>query len=135
MNIWQIATRSFKHYLRSNVAIALGVAAATAVLTGALIVGDSMRHSLHGLTMERLGSIDELLISEGFFRTKLAAEISATDVFKEHYRSATPAIIFPGGTVQYQPGDIASRAGQVSVLGITDKFWDYDTSGKLVLAA
>ena len=131
MNIWQIATRSFKHYLRSNVAIALGVAAATAVLTGALIVGDSMRHSLHGLTMERLGSIDELLISEGFFRAKLADEISTSDEFKEHYQSATPAIIFPGGTVQYQPGEIASRAGQVSVLGITDQFWDYDTSGKL----
>ena len=131
MNIWKIATSSFRHYLRSNVAIALGVAAATAVLTGALIVGDSMRHSLHGLTIERLGAIDELLISEGFFRAKLAEEIAGTSEFKEHYQSATPAIIFPGGTVQYQPGDIASRAGQVSVLGITDQFWDYDTSEKL----
>ena len=87
MNIWQIATRSFKHYLRSNVAIALGVAAATAVLTGALIVGDSMRHSLHGLTMERLGAIDELLISEGFFRAKLADEIASTCLL---YTSPSP---------------------------------------------
>ena len=131
MNIWQIAIRSFKHYLRSNVAIALGVAAATAVLTGALIVGDSMRHSLHGLTMERLGAIDELLISEGFFRSKLADEIATSEVFKENYRSATPAIIFPGGTVEYKPEKVASRAGQVSVLGINDRFWNYDSSSKL----
>jgi len=125
MNIWQIATRSFKHYLRSNAAIALGVAAATAVLTGALIVGESMRHSLHELTMERLGAIDELLISEGFFRAKLADEVSSTDVFKKHYNRATPVIIFPGGTVEYKPEKVASRAGQVSVLGINDQFWDY----------
>ncbi len=133
MNIWKIANQSFKHYLRSNLAIAIGVAAATAVLTGALIVGDSMRHSLHGLTMERLGAIDELLISDGFFRAKLAQEVSNSDTFKEHYDRATPAIIFPGGTVQYQPEDVASRAGQVSVLGINDQFWDYDTSGRLNL--
>ena len=131
MSTWQIAIQSFKHYLRSNVAIALGVAAATAVLTGALIVGDSMRHSLHGLTMERLGAIDELLISEGFFRAELANEIPNTEVFEQHYQRATPAIIFPGGTVEYRPQKIASRAGQVSVLGITDQFWEFDTSGKL----
>ena len=131
MNIWQIATRSFRHYLLSNVAIALGVAAATAVLTGVLIVGDSMRHSLHELTMERLGEIDELIVSDGFFRAKLAEEISATEQFQEHYQSVTSAIIFPGGTVEYQPEDIANRAGQVSVLGIDDQFWGYDTSGKL----
>ena len=133
MNIWQIATRSFRHYLRSDVAIALGVAAATAVLTGALIVGDSMRSSLHGLTMERLGAIDELLISEGFFRAELAEEIKNSDTFKEHYQNATPAIVFPGGTVEYQPDDVARRAGQVGVLGITDDFWNYDTSEKLSL--
>ena len=133
MNIWQIATRSFRHYLRSDVAIALGVAAATAVLTGALIVGDSMRSSLHGLTMERLGAIDELLISEGFFRAELAEETKNSDTFKEHYQNATPAIVFPGGTVEYQPDDVARRAGQVGVLGITDDFWNYDTSEKLSL--
>ena len=84
MNIWQIATRSFRHYLLSNVVIALGVAAATAVLTGALIVGDSMRHSLHELTMERLGEIDELIVSDGFFRAKLARETRR----RSHYGEA-----------------------------------------------
>ena len=44
MNLRQIATRSLRHYWSTNLAIALGVAAATAVLTGALIVGESMRN-------------------------------------------------------------------------------------------
>jgi len=129
MNIWKIATQSLRHYLRSDLAIALGVAAATAVLTGALIVGDSMRNSLRGLTLERLGKIDELLVSDGFFRAKLAEEIAATDSFQKSYGSATPAILFPGGTVEHRPDEIASRAGQVTVLGITDQFWTHDSSG------
>ena len=67
MNAWRLSLQSFKHYLPVNLAIALGVAAATAVLTGALLVGDSMRTSLRDLTMDRLGQTDELLVSRGFF--------------------------------------------------------------------
>ena len=64
MNLRQIATRSLRHYWSTNLAIALGVAAATAVLTGALIVGESMRSSLRELTLQRLGKIDEMLVSD-----------------------------------------------------------------------
>ncbi len=95
MNFRQIAIRSLAYYWRSNLAVALGVAAATAVLTGALIVGDSMRASLRSLTIERLGKIDELLVSQGFFRAELESEIEQTDAFEKYYSSAQPAILFP----------------------------------------
>ena len=42
----KLAIRSLSYYWRINVTVALGVAAATAVLTGALVVGDSVRESL-----------------------------------------------------------------------------------------
>ena len=126
MNLWQIATRSLRHYWSTNLAIALGVAAATAVLTGALIVGESMRSSLRELTLQRLGKIDEMLVSDGFFRTNLAGEIAAMDLFKEHYERVEPAILFPGGTVAAEQNETARYAGQVSVLGITPEFWQFD---------
>ena len=126
MTQWQIAFKSLLFYLRTNLAIALGVAAATAVLTGALIVGDSMRHSLRQLTLERLGSIDEILVSDGFFREQLVEEIKQTPAFKANYENATPAIMFPGGTVEFQADKTARRAGQVTVLGILDDFWSFD---------
>ena len=129
MTTWQIALASLKFHLRTNVAIALGVAAATAVLAGALIMGDSMRHSLQSLTMDRLGKIDEILISDGFFRQELGGDIIQSDTFQNSYSSVTPVILFPGGTVQYQPGKVARRAGQVTVLGIKDEFWSFDDSG------
>lgn len=126
MTNWQIAFRSLTYYLKTNFAIALGVAAATAVLTGALVVGSSMRHSLRTLTLERLGQIDEILVSDSFFREKLATEIKQTPTFQAHYKNTTAAIMFPGGTVEYQPDEIALRAGQVTVLGIDDEFWSFE---------
>lgn len=152
MNLWQIATKSLRYYWSTNLAIALGVAAATAVLTGALIVGDSMRNSLRELTFQRLGKIDELLVSDGFFREKLAAEIEQSDAFKASYDQISPVIMFPGGTVETETAtesavrlsgdsqkddaqkDDAQKdgrrkiryAGQVSVLGVKQGFWSFD---------
>ncbi len=50
-----------------NFAVMLGVVCATAVLTGALLVGDSMRGSLRALTLDRLGKIDTMLQGASFF--------------------------------------------------------------------
>ena len=51
-----------------NVAVACGVAVGTAVLTGALLVGDSMQGSLRDLVLAGLGRIDEVLVADHFFR-------------------------------------------------------------------
>ena len=58
-----------------NLAVLLAVSVATAVLTGALLVGDSVRGSLRHLTLDRLGPVDYTLTTTGFFRQSLADEI------------------------------------------------------------
>ena len=92
MNHWQIATRSLFYFWRSNLAIALGVAAATAVLTGALIVGSSMRHSLKQLTLDRLGRIDEILGRRGL----ALAQAPGVQVRRERLRPRVKAGVGPG---------------------------------------
>ena len=67
-----------------------------------------------------------MLVSDGFFRSELADEIAQTDAFKNHYDQIEPAILFPGGTVATQRDDSTSYSGQVSVLGITDQFWQFE---------
>ena len=52
-----------------------GVATAVAVLAGALLVGDSVRGSLRDLVLQRLGRVDRIVVSSGFFREALADEI------------------------------------------------------------
>jgi ABC-type antimicrobial peptide transport system permease subunit len=128
---WQFIRRSLIHHWRINFAVALGVAAATAVLTGALLIGDSMRGSLKDLTLGRLGQIDELLITQHFFREQLVAELQTEPNFKQHYRAATGVILFPQGTLQSTESenqlDTVSRvAGNVLVLGVQEEFWRLD---------
>ena len=136
-NLFNIALASLRYFGTTNLAIAMGVAAATAVLTGALIVGESMRSSLKGLTLQRLGKIDEMIVSEGFFRAAIAQELSRNDVFEKSYRQATPAILFPGGTVEtvQQPGSSSRpetrRASQVTVLGIQSSFDEFESDAQL----
>ncbi len=111
-------------------AVALGVAAATAVLTGALVVGDSVRGSLKQLATDRLGRIDEVLVTPRFFREQLADELSSAPQFREHFEAAVPAIMLQG-TLE-NPNGIGGhqhRAGNVNVLGSPPEFWKFGSGG------
>ena len=133
MSLWKIVIRSLLHFWRNNLALALGAAIATAVLTGALLIGDSMRMSLTGLTLDRLGKIDELVVSDGFFREALADEVVAQFQTEENKVTASGLILFPGGTVESpatSAGDATvSRASNVNVFGINESFWTFDANG------
>ena len=137
MNLGQFAWKSLIYYWRNNLAVAAGICAATAVLTGALIVGDSMRGSLLRLTTERLGKIDELIVAEGFFSVELVEQIKALPEFNRHYDDAQPLILFPSvsvvsrlessqtGTTPTESGLIKAnqrRASEVTLMGVTKEF-------------
>ena len=70
--------KTFTHYFKQNLLVALGVVVSTAVLTGALIIGDSVRYSLAQSTFSRLGETTHLVsVTERYFRQEMAAEIEA----------------------------------------------------------
>ncbi|MEX1026578.1 MAG: hypothetical protein WD049_01025, partial [Candidatus Paceibacterota bacterium] len=124
MSFWRLVFRSLTYHWRINLAVGLGVAAATAVLTGALLVGDSVRGSLRHLTLERLGKIDEVLVTDRFFRTGLAAELAAADDFARYYTHAVPAILFPSTTIESRSQGQTSRSSNVLIVGCDASFWD-----------
>ena len=105
---------SLWHYRRVHLAVAAGVAVATAVITGALLVGDSVRGSLRGLVLERLGRIDQVLVAEQPFRAALAKELGAGEV--------APMLLVPG-TLATTDSKNLRRATQLSVIGHTGAFW------------
>ena len=72
-----LLARNLAWFWRTNLAVVLGVATATAVLAGALLVGDSVRASLRDLVLSRLGNTESVVSSQGFFREKLAEELGA----------------------------------------------------------
>ncbi|MGH1364752.1 MAG: ABC transporter permease [Calditrichia bacterium] len=110
--------KDLKHFWRINLAVVMGAAVASAVLTGALLVGDSMRGSLKEQTLDRLGSIDRVLIAPGFVREDLATELNARPAIKD-VAAITPTIMLSGSAIH---GSSRTRATGIQLAGITPDF-------------
>jgi hypothetical protein len=67
---------SLRHHWRTHLGVVLGAAVATAVLVGALMVGDSVRSSLRRQALQRIGAVDLLISShDRFFREALGDDL------------------------------------------------------------
>ncbi|MFK8111103.1 MAG: ABC transporter permease [Rubripirellula sp.] len=115
-----------RHSWRVSASVAFGVATATAVIVGALLVGDSMRGSLRGLTVERLGKTEVAIVPGGFFEP--------TGIVSDDHQPI-PLILFDRSVVEFQTAgstsDSIRRAGGVQVIGCDRSFWDLDVSGNV----
>ncbi|MGH9789726.1 MAG: hypothetical protein ACRD5W_00830, partial [Candidatus Acidiferrales bacterium] len=96
MRFSSLIRRNLSHYWRTNLAVLLGVAVTVAVLTGALLVGDSVRASLRDLVLLRLGATTHVITNENFFRAELARDLGASDSFKGFFGSSVPIIVLEG---------------------------------------
>ena len=102
--------RSLRFYWRTHLSVLAGVALTSAILTGALAVGDSVRQSLRQLALLRLGHItDAVLPSDRLFRSALADE------------TGTAPVLLLTGTVTLPDG--SARANDVQVAGVDERFW------------
>ncbi len=103
MSLWW---RSLAYYRGTSAAVVLGVVAATAALTGALIVGASMRGSLQGLLLGRLGQVQAVIESDHFVAPSLEEK-------------AVGYIEISGTAVQTES---RQRANRVQIFGIDERF-------------
>jgi len=116
MTIWTLTGRSLRHYWRTHIAVAGGVALAAAVLTGALVVGDSVDYSLRRTALARLGRVHWAVESEGrYFRQELAGQVG------ERLGAEAAAGLRLGGMAVHS--DSGRRCNRVEVLGVDEGFW------------
>ena len=111
--------RSLIHYWRMNLAVIAGVAVTTAVLTGALLVGDSLRGSLRDLTLDRLGQIDRALLNNRLFPDSLAERLAKHSQVEGTGLELAPALLLRGSAV-HPTSD--RRASGVQVVGVDHRF-------------
>ncbi|MEX2273613.1 MAG: ABC transporter permease [Vicinamibacterales bacterium] len=124
MNARFLAARSLRHYRRTNIAVVLGVACAVTVLSGALLVGESVRASLRAMSNARLGHADIIVTAETFFREQLAADLgAATDQQPGTSNQQPVPIIILEGNVTHEPS--GRRASRVTVYGVDDRFFAF----------
>jgi len=106
---------SFTYYIRANLLVMLGVAISTAVLTGSLIIGDSVKFSLEQSAFYRLGNTTYLVSTvDRFFRSDLAVELAAKGGF-----AVAPALLLEGIAVADGGNE---RVNKVQINGINDSF-------------
>jgi len=122
MNIGTIVKRSLFYYWRTNLGIVLGVMVGTAVLTGALAVGDSVRQSLVMMVRSRLGGTEAALVSGGrFFRASLA------DGLADKLQARAAAVLELRGVISNSDG--TKRANGVGVVGVDKRFYEIGGGG------
>jgi len=116
---WRFVFRSLCHYWRTHAFIVLGIAVATAVITGSLLVGDSMAASLRESVLQRLGSIQHVLLTPHYFPSSLASRLTDQPALKGKNKSA--AAILTQGAARCADRELA--ISKVSVLGVDDHYW------------
>jgi len=124
MRTTRLIQRSLAYYWQTNLVVVLGVAIAVAVLTGALLIGESVRGSLRDLVSQRLGRTDDFIASSNFFREQLATDILQPGVFTTSGIGGTCPLIALDGLVTHEPS--RRRAGDVRVYGVDERFWKFN---------
>ncbi|HEX8297205.1 MAG TPA: FtsX-like permease family protein, partial [Chthoniobacteraceae bacterium] len=107
MNPRRLILQGARHYWRTHLGVVLGAALATMVLTGSLLVGDSVKKTLRKQAELRVGDIGAALVGgDRFFRSQLAG--------------SAPALLLRGNIVRT---DGKARVNQAQVLGVDARFW------------
>ncbi|MFW5832384.1 MAG: ABC transporter permease, partial [Prolixibacteraceae bacterium] len=108
--------KTFFHYFKANLLVALGVMVSTMVLTGSLIIGDSVRYSLKQAAFYRLGETTHLVaVAERYFRHEIAAEIENDNPEIK----AAPLLLLEGVAVA---AGGQQRVNRVQIVGVDEDF-------------
>ena len=117
MKLGALAKRSLLYYYKTNLGVLLAVAVATAVITGALFVGDSVRTSLDRMIVDRLGRTQFALENpDGFFRIELA-----DDIAEKLDADVVPLLKLQGLVTNTQT---SARANHVNLLAVDSRFFN-----------
>ena len=115
MNLSRLILRNLWHFRRPYLAVFAGVFVSTAVLTGALIVGDSVRFSLTRMADQRLGKIRLAMVpGERLFRQELA-----NDMAREGGLTVVPILQTGGIAISNERN---TRINHVDITGIPEGF-------------
>jgi len=112
--------RNLVFYRRTGAMVALGVAVATAVIVGSLVVGDSVTGSIRVTALRRLGSVHYAMTAPHFLRAQLAADITGRLI--RHGPAVAPAVLTQGRALATRTGAAVPR---VHVIGVDAAFWGF----------
>lgn len=118
MRKFSFVIKSIKYFHKQHLAVLLAVMVSAAVLTGALIVGDSVRLSLKKNVELRLGTAEMALsTADRFVRLKTAQKI------QNELQIISAPLLNTQGIAINSPKDL--RHNRIQVWGIDEQFWQF----------
>ncbi|HET6556938.1 MAG TPA: hypothetical protein VFG54_06455, partial [Prolixibacteraceae bacterium] len=118
MSFIRLIQKSLWFYRKLNFTIVLGIALSTAILVGALIIGDSVKYSLQQITVQRLGNTSHVVTAgERLFRQQLGNELS------EKTGVQATALLRANGFAVIEGGEL--RINQMAVWGVDSAFGQF----------
>jgi ABC-type lipoprotein release transport system permease subunit len=125
MTIATLVRRSLRFYWRTHLGVLAGTCITSAILTGALVVGDSERWTLKQMAQARLGKTEmALMTQDNFFRAALA-----NDLEQDLKATVAPALTLRASATL---PDNSARANDVQVLGVDERFWKLGATSNLL---
>ncbi|MDZ4405871.1 FtsX-like permease family protein [Prosthecobacter sp.] len=119
MKLKDYVLQSARHYWRGHLGLLFGTFLAATILTGSLLVGDSVRASLRRVAALRLGQIEGgVLGGDRWFTESLAR------------KTKTVPMIIATGSASATNGKV--RVNGAQVLGVDEGFWKLSTSGTVI---
>jgi ABC-type lipoprotein release transport system permease subunit len=116
-----LVLRTILHFYRWLLPVAAGVAVCSAVIVGALLVGDSMRGSLTHIAMDRIGVIDRMVIAPRWFREEALGNRHGLHGWMRIDTVVSESLRDRDGQLQ------STRVSEMTLLGIDDSFWSLGT--------
>ncbi len=121
MTFFRIIARSLWYFRKQHLAVFVGTVICTAVLTGALIIGNSVNFSLRKLVETRLGNTKYVLTTgPRFVRAQLANEMAnALQI------NATPLLLLQGIAINSESN---TRINTAQIICIDNTFWSFSNN-------
>jgi len=120
MTFTRLLLRNLTYHWRTAVVVVLGLTVATAVVTGALVTGDSVRGSLRDVGLARLGRIDHVLVAPRYFRAALASDLLRQPEVKSAVADLAPLLMSEGAARNVDTNAVAPG---VTVFGVDAAYW------------
>ncbi len=118
MTFAKLVFRSLLHYRWLNAMVLLGVALTCAIISGSLVVGDSVKESLLRNAHARISGVDSVLVGgDRFFSAALADRVG----------HGVAPILQVEGTVSTRGR--GSRLNSVQIIGVEERFWAMSVDG------
>ncbi len=120
MTTFSFILSSARHYAKAHLGLLFGVFLASAILSGSLLVGDSVKASLRRVAELRLGKVRSGMVGgERWFTEELAR------------KTGSVPLALASGSVSAATG--TARVNAAQVLSVDDTFWNLSPSGKKLI--